>query len=108
MVGHFDEAKDLLAMVWLLAVVFLVVSLIRIAVLCVKKKARSRERERLEREGRIIFHERIDEFYPQEELERNFWEITSLASICSLIIVVGFPLINFLQNLVDWLKGLMG
>lgn len=99
---------DALAMIWLLVVAFLMFSVVRVAILFVKKRIRRRERERLEREGRIIFHEKIDDFSAREELERNFWEVTPLASVFSLIIVIGFPLIDLLQNLVNTLKGLIG
>lgn len=99
---------DALCMLWISVAAVLLALLIRAAFLWVKRGIRQRERERLEREGRIIFHEKIDDFFLWDELERNFREVTSLASVFSLIIVIGLPLIDFLQNLVDALKGLMG
>lgn len=91
---------DALAMVWLFAAAFLMFSAVRVAILFVKKKIRRGERERLEREGRIIFHEGIDDFSAWEEMKGSFGNVLPLASCFSLIIVVVFPLISFLQKLI--------
>lgn len=50
---------DLLTGIWLLAVLFLLAVSVRVVVLHIKKQLRRMERERLEREGMVIFREEI-------------------------------------------------
>lgn len=100
-------AGDALYMLWILAAAFLLGFIVRAAFLCVKKRNRSREIERLEKEDRIIFREKIDDVSVKEELKNSFVEVLSLAAVFSLIIIIGLPLIDFLQNLVDKLKNLI-
>ena len=62
MAGHSGEMiGDVLYMLWISAAAVLLGLLIRAAFRRVKKEIRRKERERLEREGRIIFREKIDD-----------------------------------------------
>lgn len=91
---------DLLTGIWLLAVLFLLAVSVRVAVLHIRKKFRRRERERLEREGRVVFREKIDDISIQGEMKGSFGMVLTIASCFSLIVVVVFPLVVFLQGLI--------
>lgn len=91
---------DLLTGIWLLAVLFLLAVSVRVVVLHIKKQLRRMERERLEREGMVIFHEEIDDISIQGEMKGSFGTVLTIASCFSLIVVVVFPLIVFLQGLI--------
>lgn len=91
---------DLLTGIWLLAVLFLLAVSVRVVVLHIKKQLRRMERERLEREGMVIFREEIDDISIQGEMQGSFGSVLTIASCFSLIVVVVFPLIVFLQGLI--------
>lgn len=91
---------DLLTGIWLLAVLFLLAVSVRVVVLHIKKQLRRMERERLEREGMVIFREEIDDISIQGEMKGSFGTVLTIASCFSLIVVVVFPLIVFLQGLI--------
>lgn len=91
---------DLLTGIWLLTVLFLLAVSVRVVVLHIKKQLRRMERERLEREGMVIFHEEIDDISIQGEMKGSFGTVLTIASCFSLIVVVVFPLIVFLQGLI--------
>ena len=101
MAGRFVEMRgDLLTGIWLLTVLFLLAVSVRVVVLHIKKQLRRMERERLEREGMVIFHEEIDDISIQGEMKGSFGTVLTIASCFSLIVVVVFPLIVFLQGLI--------
>lgn len=91
---------DLLTGIWLLTVLFLLAVSVRVVVLHIKKQLRRMERERLEREGMVIFREEIDDISIQGEMKGSFGTVLTIASCFSLIVVVVFPLIVFLQGLI--------
>lgn len=94
MAGHSGEMiGDVLYMLWISAAAVLLGLLIRAAFQCVKKEIRRKERERLEKEGRIIFWEKIDDVDIRAELKECVGQALMLTSCFSLIIVVVFLLI---------------
>ena len=95
MAGHSGEMiGDVLYMLWISAAAVLLGLLIRAAFQCVKKEIRRKERERLEKEGRIIFWEKIDDVDIRAELKECVGRALMLTSCFSLIIVVVFLLIT--------------
>ena len=89
MAGHSGEMiGDVLYMLWISAAAVLLGLLIRAAFRRVKKEIRRKERERLEREGRIIFREKIDDVDIRAELKECVGQALMLTSCFSLIFVV--------------------